>query len=55
MRRMVGAGGANPGKDRRFSALRRNALPGTSEQTQDIANLAPRSGGFYCGTNPRLV
>lgn len=55
MRRMVGAGGTTPGKDRRFQHLRRNVLPGTSEQTQDIANFVPRGAGSCCGTGSVTV
>lgn len=43
-------GGAIALEDRRFYRLRRNILPGTSEQTQDIANFAARGSGSYCIT-----
>lgn len=39
---LIGAGGTSPGEDRQFGALAAIILPGTAEQTQDIANFAPR-------------
>jgi hypothetical protein len=38
-----------------LSRSRHNALPGTSEQTQDIEVFAPRSVGSCCGTMSVIV
>jgi len=43
---MIGPGGTMSVEDRQFSAPFRNILPGTAEQTQDIANFTPRDGIF---------
>lgn len=51
---MISAAGHSR-RDRRFSAPYRNILPGTSEQTQEVAIFTPCSGIFCCSDLSHVI